>query len=353
MRGDRRAEIPEQLDAGLDDVGQAVADRGGVARTVIRGVRLGQAGEALDVLRPFELAAVDDDAAEGGAVAAQELGDRVHDDVGAVLEGADQIGGRDGVVDDQRDAVLVRDIGDRPDVEDVDARVADGLGEEQLGVRAHRALPLGRVVLVLDEGDLDPELRERVLEEVVGAAVDRAGGDEVVAGLRDVQDREGRRRLAARQQEGAGAALERGDALLDHCLGRVHDPGVDVAELGEREQVLRVVRAVEHVGGGLVDRDGSRVGGRVGLGARVHLLGLELPVLLLAHGCSLGLGYPPGRVGDLSGSRMGRITMLKEAYVSTLCAAIRPDTARHIRLAASGSGSEALSRSRRAPRARW
>jgi hypothetical protein len=37
-----------------------------------------------------ELPAVDDDAADRGAVTAEELGRRVHDDVGAVLERAQQ-----------------------------------------------------------------------------------------------------------------------------------------------------------------------------------------------------------------------------------------------------------------------
>ena len=90
-------------------------------------------------------------------------------------------------------SLLVRDVRDELDVEDVDPRVADGLGEEQLRVRADRGLPLLGVVLVLDEGGLDAELRERVLEEVVGAAVDRARRDDVVARLRDVQDRVGDR----------------------------------------------------------------------------------------------------------------------------------------------------------------
>jgi hypothetical protein len=125
------------------------------------------------VLGPRERAAVDDRAADDGAVAAEELGGRVHDDVGAVLERADEVGRRDRVVDDERHAGLVRDVGDRADVEHVDLRVADRLGEEELRVRADGAAPLLGVVLVLDEGDLDAELGERVLEEVVGAAVDR------------------------------------------------------------------------------------------------------------------------------------------------------------------------------------
>ena len=46
------------------------------------------------------------------AVAADELGRRVHHDIRAMLDGPAQPRRRERVVDDQRDAGLVRDIGD-------------------------------------------------------------------------------------------------------------------------------------------------------------------------------------------------------------------------------------------------
>src|SRR5690606_26462202 len=99
--------------------------------------------------------------------------------------------GGDRVVDDQRHAVLVGDVGHGLDVEHVDLRVADGLGEEQLGVQADGVAPRLRVVLVGDERRLDAELGQRVTQQVVSAAVDGRGGDYVVACTGDVQDRQG------------------------------------------------------------------------------------------------------------------------------------------------------------------
>ena len=163
------------------------------------------------------------------------------------------------------------------DVEHVAARVAQRLGEQQLGVRPDRGAPLLGVVGVVDEADLDPQLGERVVEEVVRAAVERGGGHEVVARLGDVEDGEGLGGLAGGERDGGQPALERGDALLEHVLGGVHDPRVDVAELGEPEQRGGVLGVAERVGRGLVDRGGARAGRRVGRGARVHLLGLEGP----------------------------------------------------------------------------
>ncbi len=108
------------------------------------------------------------------------------------------------------------------------------------------------------------------MKKLVGAPVQVVGRHDLVAQLRDVQQRQRRRRLPGRDRQRAGAAFDRGDALLEHIGGRVHDPRVDVAELLERKQVGRVVRVFEDVGRGLVKRHRARAGGRVR-----HLAGVE------------------------------------------------------------------------------
>ena len=54
------------------------------------------------------------------------------------------------------------------------------------------------------------------------------------------------------------AAFERRHALLEDVGGRVHDAGVDVAELLQREQRRGVVGVFERERRGLVDRHGAR-----------------------------------------------------------------------------------------------
>jgi len=62
--------------------------------------RLVHLREARGVLAPVELAAVDDDAADRGAVAADPFGRAVDDDVGAVVDRAAEVAaGAEGVVD--------------------------------------------------------------------------------------------------------------------------------------------------------------------------------------------------------------------------------------------------------------
>ena len=130
------SEIAQAFDAHLDDVRQGPEDLGEL-HAVIAGAGLGDGGV---LAGPGELAAIDDDAADGGAVAAHELGGRVHDDVRAVLDGAAQVGRGHGVVDDQGHAGLVRDLGHRLDIQHVHARIGDGLAVEArvFGVMALR-----------------------------------------------------------------------------------------------------------------------------------------------------------------------------------------------------------------------
>ena len=163
------------------------------------------------------------------------------------------------------------------DVVDVEARVADGLEEHGLGALVDRR-PEGLGLQPVDELHGDAELGQRVVEQVVGAAVEAARGDDVVARAGEVEDRQRLGRLAGGDREGRDAALERRDALLEHPVGRVHDPGVDVPELLEPEQARRVGRVVEHVGGRGVDRHRARVGRRVRLLAGVQGLGLGVEV---------------------------------------------------------------------------
>jgi hypothetical protein len=139
---------------------------------VVAGVGLVVVREPGRVLREVEGAAVDDGAADRGAVAAEVLRRGVHDDVGAVLERPDEVRRRDRVVHDERHARGVGDPRDPRDVEHVDQRVGDRLGVERLGVRLRGRAPLLEVVGLVDERDGDPHFRERVVEQVVGAAVE-------------------------------------------------------------------------------------------------------------------------------------------------------------------------------------
>ena len=171
-------------------------------------------------------------------------------------------------------AGLVGDRRHRRDIERVELGVADGLGVERLGGRLDRPAEVLRIGGV-DEVDLQAETGQGVDEEVVGAAVEAVGTDQVVAGAGDVEDREGDGGGARGEGQRPDAALEGGHPLLEDVGRRVHDPRVDVAGPLQAEELGGVLGVVKDVGRGLVDRHGTGVGRRVRLLAGVQGEGLE------------------------------------------------------------------------------
>ena len=142
-RAERRAEVPEALDAELEDERER-AEGAGVAHAVVARVRIDEVRLEALAGGPVELAAVDDDAADGGAVAADPFRGRVDDDVRAVIDRAGEERG-ERVVDDERHAVRVGDVRDLREVVDVQARVADGLEVDGLGLAVDRRAELLRL----------------------------------------------------------------------------------------------------------------------------------------------------------------------------------------------------------------
>ena len=122
---------------------------------LVWGDEVGEDGLAVAGDGPVERAAVDNRAADGRAIAGVELGGGNHDDVRAEVQRPGEGGGGDGVIHDERDLVIVGDLGDGRDIKDIGHGVAEGLAIECLGIWLNGILPGSRVVWVLDEGDVD------------------------------------------------------------------------------------------------------------------------------------------------------------------------------------------------------
>ncbi len=147
---------------------------------MILGTRLAQ-HRIFVVFRPVEGAGVDNDAADRVAVAAQEFRQRMHDNVGAVVDRTDQIGGRQRVVDNQRHASVAGHGRDRLDIGDAAAGVRNRLDEDRLGARRDRALETADIVGV-GPCHVPAEALEGMGELVDRATVEFARRDELVAG---------------------------------------------------------------------------------------------------------------------------------------------------------------------------
>ena len=124
--------VAQALHPRLDDERQR-SEGFGIGNAVIRGIGIDEIREASRSL-PVEVAAVDDDAPDRGAMAADELGGRVDHDIGAPLDRPAERGRGAGIVDHQRQPVLVSDAGKGFDIDHVELGIAQRLGVNGLGL---------------------------------------------------------------------------------------------------------------------------------------------------------------------------------------------------------------------------
>ena len=210
---------------------------------------------------------------------ADVLGGGVDTDVGPVVERAEEIWRAERVIDDQRDARLFGDASDRLEVQHVDVRVADRLDEDRPRPVVDRAPEVLRIGAV-DQMRLHPVFRQRVLEQVERAAVQRLGRNQLVAGVGDVQDRIRGRRRTGRQRERPASAFEGGDSLLQNLVGGVGDARVVEPEFLDGADRLGLLEVLKDEGSGLVDGHGACPDGSVRRVACMELecVEAELPV---------------------------------------------------------------------------
>ena len=231
-------------------------------------------------VRPVVVAAVDDHAAHGRAVAVDPLRRGVHDDVRAPLEGVAEVACRaERVVDDEGDVALPGQRSQPFEVGYGAGRVAHALDVEcpraAVDQLPERLGGLGR-----GDAAVDAEVAQRDAELVVGAAVEVRRGDDVVARRGERQHRQKDRRHARRDGQCPHAAVERRDALLEGRGRGVLQARIDVARLAQLEEPRGVVAAAEAVGRRGIDRHAAGPGGLVGREARMDLQGFVTVVFL-------------------------------------------------------------------------
>ena len=91
------------------------------------------------------------------------------------------------------------------------------------------------------------------MEQLVGAAVEVVGRDDLITRLGYVQDGKGRCGLAGRYRQSACAPLDGSHPPLEDIRCGIHDPRVDVPEFLQGEQVCCMGCILEYKGCGLVN----------------------------------------------------------------------------------------------------
>ena len=100
--------------------------------------------------------------------------------IGAMIEWLEQVRGGKGGIDHQRQFVLMRDGGHFGDVQHIEPRVAEGFGEQDLGIRTYGLAPGGKVTR-LHKGGVDAKAFQGVMQQIMRAAVKGRRGNNMRA----------------------------------------------------------------------------------------------------------------------------------------------------------------------------
>ena len=279
-RGNSSTFVSEENRTHVDGVGSSA---GGHKRETVARVLFSELRE-LAALGPVELTAIHDDTAESRAVTTDELGCGMHHDVGTVFNRANQVRSTEGVVDDQRNLVLVSDFGDSVDIRNVGMRVAESFDEDELRVALDSGFHTLEVVSV-NESRFDTEVTERMLHQVESTAVNRALDNHVVSAAGKSRDGVSDGCGTRSNRESGNAAFEGSDTFFENALSRIGDAAVDVTTGLQGKAVCGVLGIVENVRGGLVNRNRAGIGCGVCLFlANMELKSFKMELVLCRHG---------------------------------------------------------------------
>ena len=159
---------------------------------------------------------------------ADELGEGVDDDIRAVIEGFQQVRRGQGRIQHQRNLRRVGYAGNRFDVEDFTAGIADGFGINQAGFGADGLSERFRVARV-HEGRIDTETGQGITEQVMGTAVQGVGCDDMAAAVHQRAYRQVDGGHAAGRRHRPGSPFQPGNAFFQHRHRRVGDAGIDMS----------------------------------------------------------------------------------------------------------------------------
>ena len=225
------AEVAHKLRGSLGNKGALATELLGIGHAVIALIGRGETRELVRMSHPVKLAMVDDDAAQVSSMSIHVLGGGVRNDVGAPLKGTTHHGRREGVVDHQRHAVVVRGLGKTLNVEHGEGGIGDGLAKDELGIGLKGCLELLIGEVGGNERAGQAHATHGMSQQVVGTAVDSRARDHVIAGTGNVKDRKEVRSHARAREHRSGTALHLADLGSNQVARGILQTAVEVARL--------------------------------------------------------------------------------------------------------------------------
>src|SRR5881392_1077509 len=138
---------------------------------------------------------------------ANELGGRVDNNITAILERLHQVCGRQRVIQDERNAIFMRNICYSLYIQGIEARIAYCLGENRFCALINSRAEILRIAAV-DKSNCNTKLGKRIVEQVIGATIETGRANDFVACLGDVENSQCFSRLAGSCRQGANTSFE-------------------------------------------------------------------------------------------------------------------------------------------------
>ena len=211
----------------------------------------------------IERAAIDNQTADGIAMATQKFGCRMDDNIGPVLEGADQIGRGHRIVDNQRHTGFMGNIGNGTDINHHTARIGNGFDKDRLCLGRNGPLETRGIIRIRPD-HIPVKVFIGVIELVNRPAIEFFGGDEFIPRLQQRMEHQKFCGMARGHRQSGRAAFKRCHALFQHRASGIADPGVDIAESLQAKQRGGMIHIVKHKARCLVNRRGPRACRRIG-----------------------------------------------------------------------------------------
>lgn len=233
---------------------------------------------------PIERTAVNDNAADRRSVSADELRRGMNDDVRAVLDRSDEVRGRERRVNDEGNAVSVRDLRDPLDVRNVRVRVAESFDVKCFRFGSDRLLYLVGIVRIDERRRYTRREGKRVREKIVCSAVNVFRGNDMLSRTGKSEDRVIDRRRPGSRCERRNAVFKRRDPFFKYVVCRVRQSSVYIARVAKTESVRRVSAVTENEGRTCIYGNGSRIGRGVGrLLTDMKLFRFKTPVFRISY----------------------------------------------------------------------
>ena len=273
LRALAAAQVAHELRGGFHDVARRTEGLS-VDQPVVALIGRAKSGELVGMRHPVEVTAVDNATAHGRRLPVHVFGGGMHHNVGSPLEGAAVDRGGKGVVDHQRHTLLVRHAGEALNVTHATAGVGDRFTEHELRVGTEGGTQFLVACIQIDQRAVDTHFLHRHHEEVERSTVDAVGGNEMSAGLTDVEHRIKARRLTARSEHAGHTAFERGNLRSSRIAGGVLQARIEIARLLQVEEAAHLFSAFIFERGALINRQLTRFA-VLGRPTRLHALRVD------------------------------------------------------------------------------